>query len=518
MARAVWDIELTCCICLDIYTEPVTLSCGHSFCMECIRDTFETQEGNGVYSCPECRANFKMRPLLQRNLRLCNIVETFRTTPSICDAIHCTYCIHATVPAIKTCLTCETSLCAVHMKVHNTSLDHVLTEPTALSRDRKCSDHNKILEYYCTDDASCICISCRLDGDHSGHLVETLHEASEKKKEELRTLQAKLSSRRKRIMDKIQALGERKREIHDTMVDLTERTSGLFKEITEQVKALEKEVLGEITKQNQRVSLSVSDLIHRLEIKNKELSAQILEVEQFRANTDPLTVLRKRSPCYDLTAGNPALPDTGHLDEGPVSLILHKGLRHVANLMTEGAKSRFPQTIKTSNVLLDVNTAHHKILLSSDLRCASSSPTLLKYPDRPERFRSRQVLSCSGFSSGKHYWEVDVSEAQKWLIGAAYRSIERKEDGDKSYIGYNDKSWGLTFRKYLSALYNKTHRRIHLEAPLQSVGIYLDHDAGRLSFYGLQPTRHLHTFTAAFSEPLYAAFYVFEDSYIRINN
>ncbi|XP_069841059.1 E3 ubiquitin/ISG15 ligase TRIM25-like [Dendropsophus ebraccatus] len=517
MALAVWGEELTCCICLDIYTEPVTLSCGHSFCRECIQDTFETQEDHGLFSCPECRAVFKTRPMLQRNLRLSNIVETFRTIQSEKGSvIHCSYCVHSIVPAIKTCLSCEASLCAIHVRVHNTSLDHVLADPTTFSKDRKCSKHNKILEYYCTHDATCICISCRLDGDHSGHLVEMLEEASEKKKEELRTVLEKMTSKRKLIEENIQTLKERKGKIHNKMVTLTERVSGLFEEITEQMKALEKEVLGEITKQNDLLSHSVSNLIRQMEIQNEELLAQILEVEQFCSNPDPLTVLRKRVPNYDLPVGSILLPDTGHLDEGLVSLMLHTGVGHVVSLFSNGVESRFPQTIKPRKVSLDVNTAHHKILLSSDRTCASSSPTSMNYPDRPERFRSRQILSSSSFSNGNHYWRVDLSKAKKWIIGVAYRSIERKVDGDKSYVGYNDKSWGLTFRQFLSALHNKTHCRIPLEAPPQRVAIYVDYDAGCLSFYQLQPMRHLHTFTATFTEPLYAAFYLFEDSCIRI--
>ncbi|XP_069590886.1 E3 ubiquitin/ISG15 ligase TRIM25-like [Ranitomeya imitator] len=410
--------ELTCCICLDLYTGPVTLSYGRSFCMECIRDTFETQEGYGLYSCPECRANFETRPFLQKSLRLSNIVETLRMTKAENSrAIHCSHCVHSIVPAIKTCLNCEVSLCAVHVKVHNTSLDHVLMEPTTFSKDRKCSKHKKVLEYYCTDDAICICVSCRLDGDHRGHLVETIQEASEKKRDgELRPILEKLSSRRK-LMEKIQALREHKQEIHDKAVNLTERTRGLFSQITEQVKALEKEVLGEIAKQNKLLSLSVSDLIHQVEIQKETLSAQILEVEQFCSHADPLTVLREKTPYYDLTAGNYPQPHVRNLDEGPVSLILHRGLGHVANVLFEGAKRQIPRTIETCNVMLDLHTAHHKILLSGDRTCASSSPPIsLNYADHPERFSSRQVLSSSRFSSGKHYWQVDLSKAQRWII------------------------------------------------------------------------------------------------------
>ncbi|GCB82727.1 hypothetical protein scyTo_0021710 [Scyliorhinus torazame] len=53
---------LNCPICLDLFTEPVILDCGHNFCQGCIERYW--QEGERV-SCPECRKVFQ-----ERNLRL----------------------------------------------------------------------------------------------------------------------------------------------------------------------------------------------------------------------------------------------------------------------------------------------------------------------------------------------------------------------------------------------------------------------------------------------------------------
>ncbi|XP_068100488.1 histone lysine acetyltransferase CREBBP-like [Hyperolius riggenbachi] len=81
--------ELLCSICLDIYTDPVTLRCSHSFCRVCIATVLDTQKGSHHYKCPECRTKFPKRPTLGRNRKLCNIAECVRsmqldreTTPS----------------------------------------------------------------------------------------------------------------------------------------------------------------------------------------------------------------------------------------------------------------------------------------------------------------------------------------------------------------------------------------------------------------------------------------------------
>ncbi|XP_068102490.1 tripartite motif-containing protein 60-like [Hyperolius riggenbachi] len=517
MALFDWRNELNCSICLEMYTEPVTLTCGHSFCQECIQDTFVTQEECGFYTCPECREQFPNHPKLQRNMRLRNIVEHFRSTQQQPEdnGILCTYCIHTLVPAIKTCLQCEASLCEIHLGVHNTSLDHVLTEPIVFCQDRKCTLHKKILEYYCSIDGSCICVHCRLEGEHREHPVESLNEASEKKKEDLRHAIDQLSTKKERTEKNLQILEERQKKLHDKVFALSQQVISLFKEITEQVKALEDEVLSEICKQESLISLGISHLTQELEIQKDELSKRILQVEEFCAIVDPLTVLKRECPTYN-SRNNQSLPQTGSLDEVPVSLVLHRGLLNIENILCNKAKQMFPQKLQSSDILLDPNTAHHKIHVSRDLKNVSSSQPPKKYPDGPKRFKSRQILSKSSFSRGKHYWEVDVSEAKCWIIGVAYHSIERKTDGDGSYIGYNKKSWGLSFRSGLYALYNRTPEKIEIDHPLESLGLYLDYEAGRLSFYQLQPMRHLYSFLTAFTEPLHAAFYVFENSSIRI--
>uniref|UniRef100_A0A8C5Q032 Uncharacterized protein n=1 Tax=Leptobrachium leishanense TaxID=445787 RepID=A0A8C5Q032_9ANUR len=177
MASADLRDELTCSICLNIYTDPVTLTCGHSFCRTCIEDAIEAKEGPGAHKCPECRAEYRGRPALEKNRKLSNIAETFRSShPEQEDVgILCTYC-DSPVPAVKTCLLCESSLCEKHVMKHSKSAEHVLMEPTASLENRKCPIHKKVLEYYCLEDSTCVCVSCCLIGEHRGHQMESLHE------------------------------------------------------------------------------------------------------------------------------------------------------------------------------------------------------------------------------------------------------------------------------------------------------------------------------------------------------
>ncbi|KAE8594994.1 hypothetical protein XENTR_v10015418 [Xenopus tropicalis] len=165
---------------------------------------------------------------------------------------------------------------------------------------------------------------------------------------------------------------------------------------------------------------------------------------------------------------------------------------------------------EATDLVLDINTAHNHVSVSGDRKSASYSPTELHYPQSPERFQYEpQTLSSRSFPSGRHYWEVEGSESGNWGVGAAYPSIER--GGRQSRIGNNNKSWGLY--RWNNNRYSVRHDSKWTELPhvpsCRRIRISLDYEAGRLSFYELsEPIRRLHTFTASFTEPLHAAFWL----------
>ncbi|XP_053326836.1 E3 ubiquitin/ISG15 ligase TRIM25-like [Spea bombifrons] len=526
MASAELRDELNCSICLSVYADPVTLSCGHNFCRLCIRKVLFTQEGSGVYTCPECRAEFRERPVLHRNMKLCSIAERFLSThpQQEVSGIFCTYCVHAPVPAARTCLHCEASLCDTHLNVHSTSAEHVLTEPTSFTDNAKCPVHREVLKYYCTQDVACICVSCCVFGEHRGHQVELVTEAFEKKKENLRKVLEKLTSNQEETEKKVQGLQERRREVQEKAEGVTERVTKLFKDVREQLEVLERRVLGDVSREEEKISLQISDLIQQLELKKEELSRKIRHIEELCHITDPLTLLqgwpsnRTRDEAAmageDRKACGEKVPVVGDLDEVLISMTLHTALAEIVT----GMRRRSPVP-EASDLFLDGNTAANSVVISGDLKTASWSEGNQNRPKTPKRFITFcQVLSSRTFSSGQHYWEVETSQLGNWRVGVAYPSMERK--GDNSCIGYNSKSWCLRIcKRDYSVIHHSKEEMLTTESPLQRLGVYLDYEAGRLSFYQLgDPIRHLHTFTARFTEPLHAAFIVWKNGWVRIRS
>uniref|UniRef100_A0A8C8DM57 RING-type domain-containing protein n=1 Tax=Oryzias sinensis TaxID=183150 RepID=A0A8C8DM57_9TELE len=135
--------KFTCSICLDLLKEPVTIPCGHSYCMSCIESHWNVEDFRMIYSCPECRHTFQPRPALRKNTVLA---------------------------AIKSCLQCLVSYCELHLQPHYES-------PTF--------QKHKLVEIFCRSDQELICYHCSVE-NHQGHNTISAVMERTSKQEELR--------------------------------------------------------------------------------------------------------------------------------------------------------------------------------------------------------------------------------------------------------------------------------------------------------------------------------------------
>uniref|UniRef100_A0A3B1JSU8 B30.2/SPRY domain-containing protein n=1 Tax=Astyanax mexicanus TaxID=7994 RepID=A0A3B1JSU8_ASTMX len=149
------------------------------------------------------------------------------------------------------------------------------------------------------------------------------------------------------------------------------------------------------------------------------------------------------------------------------------------------------------------------------------------YPDHPERFDGwDQVLSIERVT-GRCYWEAEWSGGEA-DVALSYKTISRKGFSSDSLFGENEKSWSLEIDNNSYSVHHNNNSTDLPPPPSPSnrVGVYVDCPAGTLSFYTIsshthtpshtQTLTHLHTFYTSFTEPLYAGFYVYDGSSVRL--
>lgn len=152
-------------------------------------------------------------------------------------------------------------------------------------------------------------------------------------------------------------------------------------------------------------------------------------------------------------------------------------------------------------VTLDPDTAHPKLILSEDRRRVQLGDRRQPVPDTPQRFDFVvSVLGSEAFVEGCHYWEVYVGDKTKWILGVCSESVSRKGKVTASPANGHwlvRQSRGAEYEALTSP---QTPFRLK-EAP-RCVGIFLDYEAGIISFYNATDRSHIFTFTHAFSGPL----------------
>lgn len=165
------------------------------------------------------------------------------------------------------------------------------------------------------------------------------------------------------------------------------------------------------------------------------------------------------------------------------------------------------------DLTLDPNTTHSNLILSNENKKVTHVSETQSYPDHDDRFEHFEQVLCKESLTGRHYWEVEWS-GKLVHISMVYKGISRRGERHCS-LGKNDKSWSLFCTgKILTAWHNSTPMEVRApEAYSNTIGVYLDWQAGTLSFYSVSDThtlKHLHTYYSAFTEPLYAGFSIFE--------
>uniref|UniRef100_A0A672NSI4 Uncharacterized protein n=1 Tax=Sinocyclocheilus grahami TaxID=75366 RepID=A0A672NSI4_SINGR len=470
--------ELQCSICLDVFTEPVSTACGHSFCKTCLDKHWDNSQ---TCSCPYCKETFNQRPDLKINTTLQVIIDHYK------KKIHvlCDICEERKLKALKSCLVCQSSYCETHLEPHLRVArlkKHKLMEPVSNLEDYICQKHERPLELFCRDDQTSVCLSCT-DGDHKIHNTVSLQETYWM----IQDVEQMIQDRMKKMQDIKHSAELRKRNTEEEKAAHVE----LFTDLIRSTERCQTELLEIMEKQKKAAEKQEEELIEELEREIAELKMRNIKLQQLSNTEDHLHLLRIYSSlCSSRNTKN--WPE--------IRMKTQESVETLRRLL-------FIFSVFSVYVTLDPDTAYPYLILSSDGRQVKHGDTKRNVPDNPKRFNiSPCVLGKVGFSSRRFYFEVQVKGKTAWILGVARESINRR---GRITLSSSNGCWTVVLRNgdEYSACGEYSAISLSLRVKPQRVGVFVDYDEGLVSFHDVESGFHIYSFTGqSFTDSLYPFF------------
>ncbi|XP_014874974.1 E3 ubiquitin/ISG15 ligase TRIM25 [Poecilia latipinna] len=512
---------LKCPVCQDFFTEPVTLQCGHDFCLTCIRAVWETDESTeGPFFCPECQIILPPDLTLDINTSLQEKVKDFTanqqaetdSTAESSPIIHCDHCIEKPCVAIRTCLTCDASLCQAHARLHqqrSALREHTLVDVTKDPLSLKCREHRDELKLFCMEEKIPVCCLCVLVGVHKHHKTSQLHDASADFRSMLVANMNELLKRRGEAEHAIKDLESLYTQTVKSAADFREKISDKYSRIRVVLDADERLMM-------QIIDAEEAYMTDWLEAQRGITETQIKEIDRLRASNKALLQetndlqflqqIRSQNLCDPL--------DFPPLQAVNRDLCDHEKLKTIERLVDDlslALSQHFPRMWSyLSSPALDPKTAHPKLEISPDKKQVYWRRHPVGDRPNPQPYDSQySVLAQESFTNGQHYWEVIVQGKPFWMIGVTAGLVTKKTSPaqSSSSLGVNSTSWCIYHGdgQYL-ACHDTQEKQLPVAKRVRKLGILANIQKGELSFYDADAMTLLHAFCVQCTEPLYPMF------------
>ncbi|XP_012626029.1 tripartite motif-containing protein 60-like [Microcebus murinus] len=446
--------ESSCPICLEYLKDPVTIGCGHNFCHSCLSVSWKDLDD--AFPCPVCHFSFPY--------------GNFKRNPQLRD------------------LTEIAKQLQVRRSKRKRQNEHAV-----------CEKHNQFLTLFCLKDLEILCTQCSFSAEHRKHYISPIGKAASYHRETLQCSVEPLKKNIERIEKVIALQGSKSAELKKQVEYRREEINSEFEEIRlflqneqesvlRQVQDEEMDILTKLNENHETFSHDVSTVKHLL----REIEGTCVQ-----SDTELLACVKSIHHRYQ----NLKYPETFSFSLTKYGFRLppqYSGLDRIIK----------PFQV---DVILDVDTAHPQLIVSKDRKAVRYRRTKEKDGCNARRFAlCPAVLGSRGFSSGRHYWEVEVGRKPKWILGVCHEGVARSwQDQPSVLAGF----WAVG-RYMCSGYVASGPGRVHLLPAVRpsKIGVFLDCELGEVSFYNMNDRSVLYTFNDSFREAVWPYFYTGTDS------
>ncbi|XP_043836593.1 probable E3 ubiquitin-protein ligase TRIML1 [Dromiciops gliroides] len=412
--------DLTCSICLGYFTDPVTVKCGHSFCTQCL---LQCREGaDATLTCPECRGVIRSCHLIP-NKGLQNLSITGQMLRP-----------------------------------------HLLQNMVALTT---CGQHGEKEKLFCEEDQRPLCESCSLAPEHKDHHVLPMDKAAEKWKDSLQETRTVLQRKEEKCKVALNKVKRREEYCKEDLHALKQSVMSEYEKIYQFFRNEEDRHLLELEQEFRNNMAKHKTNKAKLLQQIQNLQRMILEVEENldKAPSEMFQVMK-----IPLENNEEQLLHELEVDCSTWSTCPITGLREML-------------TNFHRDITLDPETADPHFILSEDLKHVECRGVQQDLPDNQERSEvAFSVLGAQTFTSGQHYWEVELADNTEWEVGVCKDSVS--QNGNLSML-LEDVTALAGYRSADDFFIWKLQSGCFLSKPIDKMGIFLDCDKGHIAFYNV---------------------------------
>ncbi|XP_041039382.1 E3 ubiquitin-protein ligase TRIM7-like [Carcharodon carcharias] len=468
---------LTCAACHCPFPNSEQWPCGHYLCSNCIEGTRAKGIAEGAVGCPLCSNTFPSDPSLEPSPGLPR-PDKPEEAAAVSD------------PAAE-----------LPSSGGDPKEARVLDSPSEPSTDpteRRCREHNEVLEFYCEDDGECVCGPCTITGKHKTHTLMSLEKAEaqikEKLTKEIENLRIIQQDYHFKHQDVTISESEIKTQIDQLKGNLSKKFSEWRKSLEEDedyaLKMIEEEGLKVLSKSVKYFD-ELNKRMHQIRLIDDETQKLV--------HLDPLSFIQKSNQVLSQISKtqNPS-------DIDIPKLILN--LYNAPELIKERMSNSFiyqsailGTTNQWSMLTLDPDSAYWLLNVSDDEKTVMFGYMGENSWHNSKMFENMHQILCSqSFTAGCHSWDVKTGGVA-WGVGVAYGTIDR--GGLESYFTNSTKSWCLYFYRGFLTACQKNQQTYLLKYPaISRMRTQLDYEAGTVSFYQISDIKTFFVFTVFCNE------------------